>query len=958
MQITCGWGTFQPTFLIKSSYAGSGLHVQLLFDSASPTKPHQLLPLQQIRLSEEATGVVHDVVCNTMHCFVPANITAKMQATLELTLHVSGQGSFPLSVTVTLAGDPSVLATSTYYSPTVNLAPQVFLQALDPPHSFYKYGTISVQGHCFPLGPAVCVFAVDSVSTLSTEAVVVDTSRVICQQPTLPPVQQANLQVLFGEHSSSNWLQYRLIGPPTHLRSLPPEVLLRSGGNPPVLHAVLVDANDQQVSPDFVDPPVGMLCRLNGTALAESHHGTDGVFVVEVQPSARLMAGTVPLHCTVPSIQLSSTITVEILPGVPTQLYMIHQPSSIARPLQPLAQQPWLGLQDMNGNIVTHLAGSIGVLREATVVASFEPTPEQAMALFAPFAADGVARFMDLSLQGLHQVKYVLHFSFFIENYVGLEVVPTVSTPITFNTCGGGNPSSYGVNGTAECRLCPLGAVCDGDRIMTLPGYWSSDPSFFVLRCPSAVTSVLPDGQQVSNCHGMKHGTCRTGFAGPMCTACAEGWGQTLRQWCDQCWPWTASVALLVITVASYCLVVTFFTYASLSLDERNTFSSVWRLLINHLQTTSRLPEILVGVYPQLLARLFSITRFASEFTLEVSYMPCGLGWTRQQKFIAYMALPGCLTLVPTLLVWVYQLIPDKTPRENFPYDLQMALEPLPEVESLLSKRMRFQRVFNLFHTFAACLCAVGLLNYFTVTQHALEWLRCESPLRYASQSGMTLTQLPEQWLAADPSVACSGDQYFIYFWAAFGCFLAYSLFFLVVPQMLVASVGVSLGPKAQNLFSFVVGVYRMNCWWWESVVTLRKLLLVFIIVFVHEQRLRAYLALLVLGGAFVAHILAWPFVEAKYNKAEWAALLSTILSLLLGLCLMEVCWGTCEWWAWCSGGFLHLAGQIGDGGVGAVKCSQRWVDRCPFCLSTHLNKDQGWHLMPVSRFGHPRVPL
>ena len=98
-----------------------------------------------------------------------------------------------------------------------------------------------------------------------------------------------------------------------------------------------------------------------------------------------------------------------------------------------------------------------------------------------------------------------------------------------------------------------------------------------------------------------------------------------------------------------------------------------------------------------------------------------------------------------------------------------------------------------------------------------------------------------------------------------------------------------TLVAQAQSVFSFIVGVYRPQCWWWEAMVTLRKLLLVLVLVFVPGQRLRAYLGLLVIGAAFVIHVLAWPFVEPKYNKMEWISLLSAILTLLCGLIVLEV---------------------------------------------------------------------
>ena len=54
--------------------------------------------------------------------------------------------------------------------------------------------------------------------------------------------------------------------------------------------------------------------------------------------------------------------------------------------------------------------------------------------------------------------------------------------------------------------------------------------------------------------------------------------------------------------------------------------------------------------------RFFGAARFASEFTLELSYTDCALRWTKYTRFIAYMAMPLCTAIVPCLFMWVYQV--------------------------------------------------------------------------------------------------------------------------------------------------------------------------------------------------------------------------------------------------------------------------------------------------------------
>ena len=56
--------------------------------------------------------------------------------------------------------------------------------------------------------------------------------------------------------------------------------------------------------------------------------------------------------------------------------------------------------------------------------------------------------------------------------------------------------------------------------------------------------------------------------------------------------------------------------------------------------------------------------------------------------------------------------------------------------------------------------------------------------------------QLPEQWLASDPSISCDGPQYWAYFHTALPIFIAYGAFFLFAPVLTVAGVRSCLGVK------------------------------------------------------------------------------------------------------------------------------------------------------------------
>ena len=97
---------------------------------------------------------------------------------------------------------------------------------------------------------------------------------------------------------------------------------------------------------------------------------------------------------------------------------------------------------------------------------------------------------------------------------------------------------------------------------------------------------------------------------------------------------------LLGATTLVFLGVSAFFIVASMNLDNPHTFAAVWRILATHLQMTSRLPELLLGAYPQVRGAAWTVARCAVP-CLPLRRVPCALASDREW---------GCVRVV--LRVW------------------------------------------------------------------------------------------------------------------------------------------------------------------------------------------------------------------------------------------------------------------------------------------------------------------
>ena len=146
----------------------------------------------------------------------------------------------------------------------------------------------------------------------------------------------------------------------------------------------------------------------------------------------------------------------------------------------------------------------------------------------------------------------------------------------------------------------------------------------------------------------------------------------------------------------------------------------------------------------------------------------------------------------------------------------------------------------------------------------------------YSPGSGVT-----EKYLQIDLGINCGDTEYQYYKMLAIIFAMTYGI---GIPLLAVAIVRVAILRKnfesAKRAFGFLVMGYREDKWYWEAIVMMRKLAVVFIVVFIEDSKLQTYVGMWVMSFALVVHLWARPYDSNVLINLE-AFSLSIIIATL-----------------------------------------------------------------------------
>ena len=491
----------------------------------------------------------------------------------------------------------------------------------------------------------------------------------------------------------------------------------------------------------------------------------------------------------------------------------------------------------------------------------------------APVQQGNTFSFTGISLTYLHGVSFFINFS-----CADPELpIWTMSPPIRTKLCPSG---TYKEPLTAICPTCPSsGASCNGSEIVTvLPGYW---------RANGTRTFIYPCTVGAEVCLGSlgtyDQSFCAEGYDGPLCSNCLPGYGHSGSS-CVQCPSFGESFAIVAAIVLAVFIVLVLWTIMTLREPETTDVSVIMRTVVNHLQTMGKVGEFATQWGP------FLTSLMSSQGTASGSVSINGLqaadclvrqsGNNYTAVFAAYMTLPLFSILIALVIFGVFrvlQLVPVIT--KELEAEIEQDIRDFGENArtAIIKKRYPFYMVA------ITTINVIMFTLYQTLITQCASALTCSSYVYGESASGEPTDT--KEFLAVDMTISCSGG-----------------ISPLVIPA-LVFAVGYGIGIPAfftfgymfvnerlnkpeltKLMFMFLTGGYKDRYFFWQSLIMLRKLVLILGIAFLQSnQQMLNYESMWVMSVALILQVWLQPALKDEHNFIESFSLAVIVMTLNLG---------------------------------------------------------------------------
>jgi hypothetical protein len=385
---------------------------------------------------------------------------------------------------------------------------------------------------------------------------------------------------------------------------------------------------------------------------------------------------------------------------------------------------------------------------------------------------------------------------------------------------------------------------------------------------------------------------CAKGYMGAMCAQCTQQYGRSegLCKICDEESLGQLSFAAIVCI---YFLAIFMFLFLK-SGDETITLP-VAKLFLMLLQQISMISNLDVYWPPATSFALDVFRALSSSFSFEYYFGDCALqNLDVYEKFVLGLSVPPMVTIAimmpPTLHyfrqkgalyaqmtkfkqdqkrgeVHVGTEFDGMADDESIPYDA-LAMDTQGLSNPLMAAKE------NLKDTFWRTIVIVGFLVYPMLLLVTFKMLKCINPENDVDVTGID-TKIELRFLEHATSKSCDESDYkanelvavfFVFIYAAGTpvCILlalVFNYFALTDPRK-----PTKTAPnRAKNRYYFLIAGYKQKRWFWEVIVTLRKIAQAFIIVFVKKSEQATYYSMLMLL-ALTLHVVLEPF-EPKWNK-------------------------------------------------------------------------------------------
>ena len=464
---------------------------------------------------------------------------------------------------------------------------------------------------------------------------------------------------------------------------------------------------------------------------------------------------------------------------------------------------------------------------------------------------------------------------FSVDPASGLTVAPATSRAIQAMPC---DSTSFYVKGNASCQPCHTvpGAKCNGsDVLLTQPNHWRLKGSLRFFECRAVVGS----SGQPRCIGGVATGTCSEGFTGPLCALC-ETW--RTGDACRQC-PTDMESGLLVLAIlVAYSMGVAFVSHRAFRADpsaKRQSFLNIVKIAVAYFQILYILSDLLPSNVKQLSFAGEGVTPKMPNFAIRC--LAPSLGTT--ELFYLNMAFPIMSLLVCLIVKWYDSAVGFKDWRQV----AQMHPSQLQKI-----RERSFVRGRNFAQILLTSFSVVLYFLYPTLMQQNARLHTCDTydfgPPPALSQAGTPADRGAygvHSYLAVDYAIDCSSQSYLRTRFASYIFTAVYGVGIPILLNVLGRFMNRCSPDLELRTFAFLMGGFRRRFRYWETLGMLRKGLLVAVVAFVHDDRIRLYLATWTLMVFVVLQYACRPFDTEVANALEAVSLV--VLTVTLNLMLL-----------------------------------------------------------------------
>ena len=483
--------------------------------------------------------------------------------------------------------------------------------------------------------------------------------------------------------------------------------------------------------------------------------------------------------------------------------------------------------------------------------------------------------------------------------------------------CRACSPNYYSVGGHSKCRGCPqAGAVCSSGIITLLPGFFPADTRLLALPLDSALYGVNnndsfsepPPGEGPQsallidettvlyacwNAEACASGAgnqtfgCAFGYSGPLCGVCnADVDFVRSGQVCTQCWPYGLNMALLLLVVVIILVALTYIA-AFRTVKQATQREILLRILLTYIQMLSSL-GLFHAQATETFRDIFGMSEAVGGSFVSAPPLQCVLRLPYYTQFALNLGLPFLMVPLSIVLVATVMLVRSLWYTRSCGGIRRLPFGKRATSNTRMADRIRAASV-------APRSVSVGVLrsthtNCCAIFQQYLRERGYVAPtvfvlfLSYSMLSTTAATLFkcrPEvidgqRYLATDLSVPCYDVSHFGGMVAAGTMALSFNIGMpLLLAWFLRRNKSRLREPEIFSRFGFLYQGYSVSRgrYAWESVVMLRKFIIVMVASTVEDPWYQAITGITIVVVALVLQAALQPYDNDLYNRLETAVL-------------------------------------------------------------------------------------